>query len=117
MHLHYHPAMKTPNPLESTLTDRYQTTVPTPVRQALGLGRRDRIRYEVRPDGSVLMRRSEPLPDSDPALGPFLELLAADVAERPQHLQPVPAELARRLRKFVARGPVDLDDALDPDDE
>jgi antitoxin PrlF len=117
MHLHYHLVMKTPHLLESTLTDRYQTTVPTPVRHALGLGRRDRIRYEVRPDGSVLMRRSEPLPDSDPALGPFLELLAADVAERPQHLQPVPAELARRLRKFVARVPVDLDDALDPDDE
>lgn len=30
---------------ESTLTDRYQTTAPTAVRQALRLGKRDRIRY------------------------------------------------------------------------
>ena len=30
--------------VESTLTDRYQTTVPQPVRRALGLRKRDRIR-------------------------------------------------------------------------
>ena len=28
---------------ESTLTDRYQTTVPEPVRKALGLNKRDKI--------------------------------------------------------------------------
>ncbi|MFM2325744.1 MAG: hypothetical protein RL244_2623 [Pseudomonadota bacterium] len=38
--------------LESTLTDRYQTTVPTAVRNALRLGRRDRIRYQVMEDGA-----------------------------------------------------------------
>ncbi|WP_206165702.1 type II toxin-antitoxin system PrlF family antitoxin, partial [Citrobacter braakii] len=30
---------------ESTLTDRYQTTVPETVRRALRLGKRDKIHY------------------------------------------------------------------------
>ena len=42
---------------ESTLTDRYQTTVPEPVRKALRLGRRDRLRYEIRPGGEVVLTR------------------------------------------------------------
>ncbi len=38
---------------ESKLTDRYQTTVPEVIRQALKLGRRDRIHYVIRSDGSL----------------------------------------------------------------
>jgi bifunctional DNA-binding transcriptional regulator/antitoxin component of YhaV-PrlF toxin-antitoxin module len=34
---------------ESTLTDRYQTTVPETVRRALRLGKRDKMRYTIRP--------------------------------------------------------------------
>ena len=30
---------------ESTLTDRFQTTVPSSVRQALRLGKKDKIKY------------------------------------------------------------------------
>jgi len=39
---------------ESTLTDRYQTTVPETVRRALRLGKRDKIHYTIRPGGEVL---------------------------------------------------------------
>ena len=46
--------------LESTLTDRYQTTVPTAVRQALRLQKRDRIRYRVMEGGQVLLERAQP---------------------------------------------------------
>jgi len=35
--------------LESTLTDRYQTTVPNAVRHALKLGKCDKIRYLIQP--------------------------------------------------------------------
>ena len=35
--------------VESTLTDRYQTTLPETVRRALRLGKRDKIRYSIRP--------------------------------------------------------------------
>lgn len=34
---------------ESTLTDRYQTTIPEPIRKALGLNKRDKIRYTIQP--------------------------------------------------------------------
>ena len=36
---------------ESTLTDRYQTTVPETVRRALRLHKRDKIQYVIRPSG------------------------------------------------------------------
>ena len=39
--------------VESTLTDRYQTTVPETVRRALSLGKRDKIHYTIRPGGEV----------------------------------------------------------------
>ena len=35
--------------VESTLTDRYQTTVPETVRRALRLYKRDKIHYSIRP--------------------------------------------------------------------
>jgi len=38
--------------IESTLTDRYQTTVPDVVRRTLRLRKRDKIRYLVQPDGA-----------------------------------------------------------------
>jgi len=45
--------------IASTLTDRYQTTVPEPVRRALHLGKRDKIHYTMRPTGEVILTRAE----------------------------------------------------------
>lgn len=45
----------------ATLSDRYQTTVPEAVRQALGLGERDQIRFVVRSDRSVVLERAREL--------------------------------------------------------
>ena len=47
--------MAVPLEVESTLTDRYQTTVPEMVRRALRLGKRDKIHYTIRPNGEVLL--------------------------------------------------------------
>jgi antitoxin PrlF len=70
--------------VESALTERYQTTVPQPVRQALGLLKRDRIRYTVRANGEVVLQRVSAEPaDDDPALAPFLALLEQDIASHP----------------------------------
>ena len=55
---------------ESTLTDRYQTTVPEPIRKALGLNKRDKIRYTIEPDGRVIISRAD---ESDPILEKFLD--------------------------------------------
>lgn len=43
---------------ESTLTDRYQTTVPESVRRALRLGKRDKIHYAIQPGGEVILTRA-----------------------------------------------------------
>jgi len=45
--------------VESTLTDRYQTTVPETVRRALKLGKRDKIHYAIRPSGEVVLTRAD----------------------------------------------------------
>lgn len=104
--------------LESTLTDRYQTTVPSAVRQALHLHRRDRIRYRVLDGGQVLLERaSADDSGSDPALEPFLGLMARDLHDHPERLDAVPAGFAQRLLKLAAEGDIDLDAPLDPADD
>ena len=101
--------------LESTLTDRYQTTVPDGVRRALKLGKRDRIRYVVQSNGSVILRRAEKT--DDPLLGSFLNFLARDIAIHPQHVRAIDAGLARRMRSLTKGVKVDLGVALDAADE
>ncbi len=56
---------------ESTLTERYQTTVPDAVPKALKLGKQDKLRYTVQPDSHVLLTRAADT-DTYPALGAFL---------------------------------------------
>jgi len=101
--------------LESTLTDRYQTTVPDAVRRALRLGKRDRIRYLVQDNGSVVLQRAGE--DDDPVLGAFLDFLARDVAKNPQHVQAIDTGLAKRMHSLTEAIKVDLNAALDPADE
>lgn len=102
--------------VESTLTDRYQTTVPQTVRRALRLGKRDKLHYTIRPGGEVVLRRAE-VTDDDPVLGQFLGFLARDIASHPERLQTIDANLARRIDSLVGHIEVDLDAALSEDDE
>lgn len=103
--------------VESTLTDRYQTTVPEAVRRALRLGKRDKIHYSIRPSGEVLLTRADAAEGDDPVLGQFLGFLARDIASHPERLQSVDAGLVQRLRSLVGDVEVDLDAALSADDE
>jgi antitoxin PrlF len=103
--------------VESTLTDRYQTTVPETVRRALRLGKRDKIHYTIRPDGEVVLTRAAAGENDDPALVPFLGFLARDLAEHPERLQAVDAGLAERIQALVGDVAVDLDAPLSADDE
>lgn len=102
---------------ESTLTDRYQTTVPETVRRALRLGKRDKIHYTIRPNGEVVLTRAAPGDSDDPALMPFLGLLARDMAEHPERLQAVDAGLAQRIQALVGGVEVDLEAPLSANDE
>lgn len=87
--------------VESTLTDRYQTTVPDAVRRALKLRKRDRIRYLVLGDGSVVLKRASEADCEDPVLDAFLSFLAKDIAAHPQRLRTLDAGLAKRMRSLV----------------
>lgn len=102
---------------ESTLTERFQTTVPEVVRKALRLRKRDKIRYEVK-DGEVVIRRAEAAgEDADPVMGQFLSFLAEDIASHPERVQAMDRTFVERLRANVSGVAVDLDVALSPEDE
>lgn len=103
--------------VESTLTDRYQTTVPETVRRALRLGKRDKIHYSIRPSGEVVLTRAASPEGDDPVLGQFLGFLARDIASHPERLRAVDAGLVQRLQSLVGGIEVDLDAALSADDE
>jgi antitoxin PrlF len=128
MRSHYHQAMvykidlevamatiPVPSP-ESTLTDRYQTTVPDPVRKALGLNKRDKICYTIQPDGKVWISRANQA-ESDPVLGEFLNFLARDIERNPQHLQAISSDLVSHVRSLVSDVDLDLDAPLLDEDE
>jgi len=101
----------------STLTDRYQTTVPETVRRALRLTKRDKIHYAIRPGGEVVLTRVEALEADDPVLGQFLGFLSRDIANHPQRLQAVDSHFLQRIQSLVGGIEVDLDAALSADDE
>jgi antitoxin PrlF len=103
--------------IESTLTDRYQTTVPDAVRRTLKLRKRDKIRYVVRADGAVLLTRAEAGEESDPVVGKFLAFLARDMEARPSQIRGINLALVRRARSLVKGIKVDLNTPLQPEDE
>ena len=101
---------------ESTLTDRYQTTVPDAVRKALQLNKREKIRYTIQSDGTVLLSRADQ-DEPDPALDSFLTFLANDIEQNPQRLKAVTPALVSRIQELVGDIDIDLDAPLDDADE
>ena len=101
--------------LQSSLTDRYQTTVPAPVRKVLGLSKRSKLRFELQPDGTVTLGRAEA--GEDPVLAKFLSFLAADIENHPGRIRAVSPDWVGRMRALVKGAKVDLNEALDPEDE
>ena len=102
----------------STLTDRYQTTVPEAVRRALNLGKRDRIAYTIRPDGGVELHRADAREENDdPVLASFLSFLARDLQAHPERVAQIDADLAQRVDRLVGDVEVDLDRPLPAEEE
>lgn len=96
---------------ESTLTDRYQTTIPDTVRKALHLNKRDKIRYTVQPDGHVFISKIDEYQD-DPIIDNFLDFIADDIRKNPQHLTSIDQTLLNRIESLVAGVEFDLDEQL-----
>jgi len=101
---------------ESTLTERFQTTVPSSVRQALHLSKKDKIKYVIQADGNVLMTRAESS-DGDPVLGEFLSFLASDMQQHPEKLKRLTASMRHSVEVLVDGVDIDLDAPLLDEDE
>jgi antitoxin PrlF len=101
---------------ESTVTDRYQTTVPAEVRAALQIGKRDKLRYRVSPGAVLITRAVKPMRE-DPVLKSFLTFLAKDITKHPERLRVLDAGLRDRIHALVGDIDVDLDAPLNPADE
>ena len=94
--------------LQSTLTARYQTTIPTEVRRRLGLQGGDQITYRFTEEGRVeLIRESS----EDPILEAMLDALERDVVAYPERLVAVDEPMYDDLKKWDLD--VDLDSDLD----
>lgn len=103
---------------ESTLTDRYQTTVPETVRRTLRLNKRDKIHYTILSSGKVMLTRATPtLEQDDPILNQFLDFLATDITDHPERLQTLDKHFVRRLQARVGNLEIDLDVPLSAADE
>ncbi|MCG5496981.1 type II toxin-antitoxin system PrlF family antitoxin [Ectothiorhodospira haloalkaliphila] len=109
--------MNTTIEADSTLTDRYQTTVPATVRHALKLKRRDRIHYTIRPNGEVVLSRASDESSRDPVMTSFLAFLERDLQEHPENIQAVTASTFAEAERLTSGVEVDMDEVLPEDDD
>lgn len=100
----------------SKLTARFQTTVPSAVRNRLKLNKGDQIRYSIDADGRVYI---EPVRDEggDPAITAFLDSVEADIMAHPERIRVFGGAMHDRLKALVGDTDVDLEQPLSPDDE
>ena len=101
---------------ESTLTDRFQTTVPSSVRQALHLAKKDKIKYAIQSDGSVVISRAA-AQQNDPIIGEFLAFIARDMLANPGKVEPLSASMRESVDVLVQGVEIDLDAPLLDEDE
>lgn len=101
---------------ESTLTTRYQTTIPDTVRKALHLKKKDKIRFTIASDGNVLLSRAE-VEEDDPVLGEFLAFLANDIAKNPAQMKPLTVDMKARGDALIEGVEFDINSPLPDEDE
>ncbi|MEM9924751.1 MAG: type II toxin-antitoxin system PrlF family antitoxin [Cyanobacteria bacterium P01_D01_bin.50] len=98
----------------STLTSRYQTTIPEKVRTTLGLAKGDRIKYTIA-NGRVILSPAKE--EEDPVIGEFLNFLAQDMSQNPQHIEAIGSDLLNRTKSLVDDVEFDIDAPLSEEDE
>jgi antitoxin PrlF len=101
----------------STLTDRYQTTIPAFVREELGLNKRDLIEFLRSDDGYIMLRRAEPTAEEEeefsPTLLAWLDLIAKDHEKHPNQFVVLDEKVYDRANELVGHLDLDLDLPLD----
>jgi antitoxin PrlF len=95
------------------ITAKGQTTVPKAVRQALGVGYGGRIAFRI--EGDTVTVRPVDTAERDPALAPFLDLLARSIAAQPEALVALTPAFAARLEAATEGVMADLDAPIEGD--
>ncbi|MFC7332795.1 type II toxin-antitoxin system PrlF family antitoxin [Rhodocista pekingensis] len=94
-----------------TVTSKGQTTLPLAIRQLLGVPDGGRIRVRTEERRIVLEAVEEE--HTDPAIGAFLAMMAADIAAG--RVERLPDDLAGALRQALDDVEVDLDAPIEGD--
>jgi len=117
MQTHYRkgPAKETPTMIESVITTKSQTTLPSGVRKALGVGPGDRLAYVVEGDRAVIMKARRGDAHEDPVADAFLAFLEQDMDGHPERLAGLTTGLVERARALTDGIEVDLDAPLEGD--
>src|SRR5690554_5721335 len=102
--------------LESTLNSRGQTTIPGPIRKALGLATSDRIRFTLSGDSTVTLTRAAAESESDPLVNHFLTFLERDALNHPARILAVKPTMVTHAQSVVEGVHMDLDAPLNDDD-
>lgn len=101
------------NKLTSTLTDRYQTTIPREVRSFLNLDKGAQIQYVIDPSGKVYLQPDQENElQEDPVLYAFLEFMEQDMRKNPKRIQPLTEEFMDKVQQLVKGVDVDLNQPL-----
>ena len=96
--------------LVSKVTAKAQTTLPSGVRDALGVRPGDRLGYQIEGDRAVIRKVEDE--GQDEALAPFLALLEHDIVRNPRRLKAVPRALLERIRALTKGVRVPRDQAI-----
>ena len=96
----------------ATMTSKGQITLPKTVRQALGVGVGAKVAFVLQEDGQIVVSRAD-TEHEDPAIGAFLDLLAAGV-QAGRHVQAIPEDLAQDMLEY-SRREVQADEDIDGD--
>src|SRR5947209_10632018 len=117
MHLHYYWSVALPGGtmaamLTSKITARAQTTLPSGVRKVLGLETGEELGYIIE-GNSVRLVNASILDRDDPALSAFLEFLARDLKEHPEHVTAFPPSLLQRATAVAADVDIDHDSDIE----
>jgi antitoxin PrlF len=97
----------------TTITVKGQTTVPKPIRQALGVDAGDQIAFRLDASG-VTIRRAD-AGHEDPAVAAFLSFLARDMKRHPGKLKALTPDLARQIAELVEGVEFDPDAPIEGD--
>lgn len=104
----------------STLTDRFQTTIPTFVRNELGLEKRDQIEFLKSDDGYIVLKRAEPKQDDgefSPELLAWLDFITRDQNQRPEQIKPFTTEMRDKAYQLTNGFDIDLGASLPPENK